>query len=153
RHLEKGHRGSVTTIHGFEPLRERRIAELNTTARLFRHIATGAQLLSLENDDENKVFGISFFTPPPDSTGMPHILEHSVLCGSRKYPVKDPFVELIKGSQQTSTNAFTFPDKTCYPVASQTQRALYNLIAVSRGAFFSPRLTAYTLQQEGWHYE
>jgi presequence protease len=143
----------VTTSYGFTPQHERRIAELDTTARLFQHTATGAQLLSLENDDENKVFGITFFTPPPDSTGMPHILEHSVLCGSRKYPVKEPFVELLKGSLQTFVNAFTFPDKTCYPLASQNQRDFYNLIDVYLDAVFYPRLTAYTLQQEGWHYE
>src|SRR5262249_60237924 len=104
-----------------------RAATLPTTARLSRRTATGAQLLSLQNDDENKVFGISFFTPPPDSTGMPNILEHSVLCGSRKYPVKEPFVELIKGSLKTFLNAFTFPDKTIYPLASPNLHHLYNL--------------------------
>ena len=81
---------------------------------LYRHVATGAELLSLENDDENKVFGVSFRTPPPDSTGLPHIMEHSVLGGSRKYPVKEPFVELLKGSLQTFVNAFTFPDQNPY---------------------------------------
>src|SRR3954466_3609384 len=105
----------MTTSHGFELVREQAIAELNSTARLFRHTKTGAELLSLENDDENKVFGISFRTPPSDSTGVAHILEHAVFCGSRKYPVKEPFVQLRKGSLQTFLNAFTAPDKTCYP--------------------------------------
>src|SRR5689334_21719445 len=120
----------MTTIHGFELLREQKIPELNTTARLFRHVKTGAQLLSMENNDENKVFGINFFTPPPDATGIAHIMEHSVLCGSRKYPVKEPFVELMKGSLKTFVNAMTFPDKTCYPVASQNTQDFYNLIDV-----------------------
>ncbi len=143
----------MNDLHGFELLREQRIAELNSTARLFRHAKTGAQFLSMENADENKVFGVSFFTPPPDSTGVAHIMEHSVLCGSRKYPTKEPFVELIKGSLQTFLNAFTYPDKTCYPVASQNVRDLYNLADVYLDAVFYPNLTPYTLQQEGWHYE
>ena len=112
----------MTTRHGFEIIQEREIPELNTKARLFRHVRTGAQLLSLENRDENKVFAITFRTPPSDGTGIAHIMEHSVLCGSQKYPVKEPFVELLKGSLNTFLNAFTFPDKTCYPVASQNLR-------------------------------
>jgi Zn-dependent M16 (insulinase) family peptidase len=139
--------------HGFELLSDRDIPELNTRARLLRHAKTGAQLLSMENDDENKVFGISFVTPPADSTGLPHIMEHSVLCGSRKYPLKEPFVELVKGSLNTFLNAFTFSDKTCYPVASQNLQDFYNLIDVYLDAVFYPRLSPYTLQQEGWHYE
>ena len=102
----------MTLIHGFELLHEQAIPELNTNARLFRHDKTGAELLSLENDDENKTFTIAFRTPPTDSTGVAHILEHSVLCGSRKYPLKEPFVELLKGSLQTFLNAMTFPDRT-----------------------------------------
>ena len=102
----------------FELVREEQIPEVNSLARLYRHRKTGAEVLSLINDDENKVFGITFKTPPEDSTGVAHILEHSVLCGSRKYPVKKPFVELIKGSLHTFLNAMTFPDKTAYPVAS-----------------------------------
>ncbi len=141
------------TTDGFELLREQDIPELNTRARLYRHAKTGAELLSLENDDENKVFGITFRTPPSDSTGVAHILEHSVLCGSRKYPVKEPFVELIKGSLQTFVNAMTYPDKTCYPVASQNVQDFYNLIDVYLDAVFYPRLTPQVLQQEGWHYE
>ena len=143
----------MTSIHGFECIKEQEISEFNTHASLFRHIKTGAELLSLVNDDENKVFGITFRTPPMDSTGLPHILEHSVLCGSRKYPVKEPFVELLKGSLQTFLNAMTYPDKTCYPVASQNVKDFYNLVDVYMDAVFYPRITRYIFQQEGWHYE
>jgi presequence protease len=143
----------MSIIHGFELIREQDIPELKTRAFFYMHIKTGAELLSLKNDDENKVFGISFRTPPPDSTGVPHILEHSVLCGSRKYPVKEPFVELLKGSLNTFLNAMTYPDKTCYPVASQNLRDFYNLVDVYLDAVFHPRLTPFILQQEGWHYE
>lgn len=143
----------MTIHHGFESVSERYIAELKTQARLYRHVRTGAQLLSLINDDENKCFGITFRTPPSDSTGVAHILEHSVLCGSRKYPVKEPFVELLKGSLKTFLNAFTYPDKTCYPVASQNVEDFYNLVDVYLDAVFYPRLTPFVLQQEGWHYE
>src|ERR687885_1171 len=104
----------IMSLHGFELVHEQEIPELNTRARLFRHVKTGAELLSLENDDENKVFGVTFRTPPSDSTGVPHILEHSVLNGSRKYPVKAPFDEMAKGSLKTFINAVTFPDKTSY---------------------------------------
>lgn len=143
----------MTTIHGFQLQQEREIEELKTKARLFHHVKTGAQLLSLSNEDENKVFGITFRTPPFDSTGLPHILEHSVLCGSRKYPVKEPFVELLKGSLQTFLNAFTYPDRTCYPVASQNLQDFYNLVDVYLDAVLYPRLTPFIFQQEGWHYE
>jgi len=143
----------MTSNHGFELIKEADIAEINTRARLFRHVASGAELLSLENDDENKVFGITFRTPPSDSTGVAHIMEHSVLGGSRKYPVKEPFVELVKGSLKTFVNAFTFPDKTCYPVASQNVQDFYNLVDVYLDAVFYPRISLETLQQEGWHYE
>lgn len=137
----------------FELLQTAWIAELQATAHLYRHYSTGARLLSLVNDDENKVFGITFRTPPDDSTGVAHILEHSVLCGSRKYPVKEPFVELLKGSLQTFLNAFTYPDKTCYPVASQNLADFYNLIDVYLDAVFHPRLTPEVFGQEGWHYQ
>lgn len=139
--------------HDFTLLKETFITELQSQAFLYRHDRTGARLLSLVNDDENKVFGISFRTPPADSTGVAHILEHSVLCGSRKYPVKEPFVELLKGSLQTFLNAFTYPDKTCYPVASQNSKDFYNLIDVYLDAVFHPRLTPEVFGQEGWHYE
>jgi Zn-dependent M16 (insulinase) family peptidase len=143
----------MALIHGFELIQEGELPELNTRARLWRHARTGAELLSLENDDENKVFGIVFRTPPSDSSGVAHIMEHSVLCGSRKYPLKEPFVELVKGSLKTFVNAFTFPDKTCYPLASQNLQDFYNLMDVYVDAVFHPLITRQTLQQEGWHYE
>src|SRR5215472_2978792 len=143
----------MTATYGFELIREQKLSEINSTARYYRHVATGAELISLLNADENKVFGVSFGTPPSDSTGVAHILEHSVLCGSRKYPIKEPFVELLKSSLNTFLNAMTFPDKTCYPVASQNVQDFYNLIDVYLDAVFFPRLTPQIFQQEGWHYE
>lgn len=143
----------MNVIHGFELIREQQIPELNSLARLYRHVATGAELLSLINDDENKVFGIAFRTPPPDSTGVAHILEHSVLCGSEKYPLKKPFVELLKGSLKTFLNAMTYSDKTVYPVASTNTKDFYNLVDVYLDAVFHPRITPEVLQQEGWRYE
>lgn len=143
----------MTDLHGFELLRDEFIPEMNTRARLYRHIKTGAELLSLENDDENKCFGITFRTPPRDSTGIAHILEHSVLCGSRKYPVKDPFFTLVKGSVHTFLNAMTYPDKTTYPVASTNLKDFYNLVDVYLDAVFFPRITPEVLKQEGWHFE
>ncbi len=140
-------------MHGFELVREEHITELDTQAKLYRHIKTGAQLLSLENKDENKVFGIGFFTPPQSSNGLTHILEHSVLCASRKYPVKEPFVELAKSSLNTFLNAMTFSDSTWYPVASTNMRDLYNLIDVYLDCVFYPQLPPHILRQEGWHYE
>lgn len=141
------------TAQPFVLLREKKLAEVNSLARLYRHQKTGAEVLSLINDDENKVFGITFRTPPNDSTGVAHILEHSVLCGSRKYPVKEPFVELMKGSLHTFLNAMTYPDKTTYPVASQNVQDFYNLVDVYLDAVFHPRLTEDIFRQEGWHYE
>jgi Zn-dependent M16 (insulinase) family peptidase len=143
----------MAIFNGFELLREQALPELNSTARFYRHAKTGSELLSLVNDDENKVFGVTFRTPPPNSTGIAHILEHAVLCGSRKYPVKEPFVELMKSSLNTFLNAMTFPDKTCYPVASQNLRDFYNLIDVYLDAVFYPRITLNSFRQEGWHYE
>jgi presequence protease len=143
----------MTVQHGFEFTGEQEIAEYNTFARRYRHEKTGAELLSLINEDENKVFGITFRTTPSDSTGVAHIMEHAVLNGSRKYPVKEPFVELIKGSLNTFLNAMTFPDKTCYPVASTNLQDFYNLVDVYLDSVFFPRLTRYNLMQEGWHYE
>jgi Zn-dependent M16 (insulinase) family peptidase len=142
-----------TENFGFELIRHATIAEINSQVFLYRHIKSGAELLSVVNDDENKVFGTTFRTPPSDSTGLPHIMEHSVLCGSRKYPVKEPFVELIKGSLNTFLNAFTYPDKTCYPVASTNLQDFYNLVDVYLDAIFYPLITPQTLMQEGWHYE
>jgi len=139
--------------HGFTLIAEREVPEMSSRALLYEHDRTGGQVLSVINSDENKVFGISFRTTPADSTGLPHILEHSVLCGSRKYPTKEPFVELLKGSLQTFLNAMTFPDKTCYPVASANTQDFYNLVDVYLDAVFYPRLTRNVLRQEGWHYE
>ena len=143
----------MKVLEAFELIEKREIRELKTEARLYRHRKTGAEILSMISDDENKVFGITFRTPPFDSTGVAHILEHSVLCGSRKYPVKEPFVELLKGSLQTFLNAFTYPDKTCYPVASQNLQDFYNLMDVYLDAVFYPRITPAIFQQEGWHFE
>jgi len=139
--------------YGFNLIDKQEISEYKTIAKHYTHIKTGAKLLSLENNDENKVFGISFRTPPNDSTGVAHIMEHCVLCGSQKYPVKEPFVELMKGSLNTFLNAFTFPDKTCYPLASQNLRDFYNLIDVYVDAVFHPLISKYIFMQEGWHYE
>ncbi|PIA46351.1 hypothetical protein AQUCO_01500106v1 [Aquilegia coerulea] len=141
--------------YGFEKVSEQVIDECKSKAVLFKHKKTGAELMSVSNDDENKVFGIVFRTPPKDSTGIPHILEHSVLCGSRKYPLKEPFVELLKGSLNTFLNAFTYPDRTCYPVASTNSKDFYNLVDVYLDAVFFPKCVEdfQTFQQEGWHYE
>jgi Zn-dependent M16 (insulinase) family peptidase len=137
----------------FKIIEERNIPELNSVARLYVHRRTGARLLSVITDDENKVFSINFRTIPKDSTGVAHILEHSVLNGSQKYLVKAPFVELLKGSLATFVNASTYPDKTLYPVASQNLQDFYNLIDVYVDAVLHPLLGQQTLMQEGWHYE
>jgi Zn-dependent M16 (insulinase) family peptidase len=139
--------------HGFTLLRETAVDELASVARLWRHDATGGSVLSMCNADENKVFGVCLRTPPADSTGVAHILEHSVLCGSEKYPVKEPFVELLKGSLQTFLNAFTYPDKTCYPVASANLADFRNLMDVYLDAVFFPAITKAVFQQEGWRLE
>ncbi|TDT63287.1 insulinase family protein [Fonticella tunisiensis] len=143
------------TYHGFKLIEQKEVKELNSTARLFVHEKSGARLFSLQNDDDNKVFSISFRTPPENSTGVPHIMEHSVLCGSRKFPVKEPFVELAKGSLNTYLNAMTFSDKTMYPVASKNDKDFLNLMDVYLDAVFYPNIYKYPeiLMQEGWHYE
>ena len=140
-------------LTGFTVLSKAQMSEVDGTATLFEHTLTRAQILSVVNHDENKCFGVSFRTPPSDSTGVAHIMEHSVLCGSAKYPVKEPFVELLKGSLQTFLNAFTFPDKTCYPVASANLQDFYNLIDVYLDAVFHPKITENIFRQEGWHIE
>ena len=140
-------------MNTFTLLQETHIPEINSLARLYRHNKTGAELLSIINDDENKTFGITFRTPSEDSTGLAHIMEHSVLCGSRKYPVKEPFIELVKGSLNTFLNAMTFSDKTTYPVASTNLQDFYNLVDVYLDAVFFPLIPEHTLAQEGWHYE
>ena len=143
----------MTTQHGFELLAERALPELNTTAWRFRHLRTGAEVLSLVNDDENKAFGVTFRTLPPDSTGVAHILEHAVLCGSRRYPLKEPFKELLQGSLKTFLNALTYPDRTTYPIASQNRQDFYNLIEVYLDAVFYPLLNRFSFIQEGWRHE
>ena len=143
----------MTVLHGFELLKEATIPELSSQVRHYRHTKTGAELLSVENNDDNKSFGVAFQTPAPDDSGLPHILEHSVLAGSRKYPLKDPFFEMIKTSLASFINAMTFPDMTIYPVASTNIKDFYNLIDVYLDAVFYPLLTERTFQQEGWHYE
>lgn len=145
----------VAEKFGFEKVSEQFIDECKSKAVLYKHKKTGAEVMSVSNDDENKVFGVVFRTPPKDSTGIPHILEHSVLCGSRKYPLKEPFVELLKGSLNTFLNAFTYPDRTCYPVASTNTKDFYNLVDVYLDAVFFPKCVEdfQTFQQEGWHYE
>lgn len=145
--------GSV--YYGFKLLNETEISEIKSTARIFAHVKSGARIFNLNNDDDNKVFSISFRTPPEDSTGLPHILEHSVLCGSRKFPTKEPFVELVKGSLNTFLNAMTFSDKTMYPVASKNEKDFYNLMDVYMDAVFYPKIyeCPEIFMQEGWHYD
>ena len=142
-------------IHGFRLIRTEEIVEADGQGHTFVHEKTGARLFFLETEDDNKVFSISFRTPPVDDTGVAHIVEHSVLCGSRKYPLKEPFVELVKGSLNTFLNAMTFPDKTMYPVASRNARDFQNLMDVYLDAVFYPamRTNPQVLMQEGWHYE
>ena len=144
-----------TTCHGFAVERCEAVPELDSDAYVLRHTVSGARLLYLACDDENKAFAIGFKTPPADSTGVFHILEHSVLCGSAKFPVKEPFVDLIKSSMQTFLNAMTYPDKTIYPVATTNEQDLYNLMDVYLDAVFNPAIyTKPTIfEQEGWHYE
>lgn len=138
--------------HGFTLEKQEYINELHFTMNLYRHKKTGARLLSIPNDDENKVFGITFPTIPENSRGIAHIIEHSVLCGSEKYPVKEPFIELVKGSVNTFLNAFTSADHTSYPCASTNEQDFYNIVDVYLDAVFCPRLGEHVLSQEGWHY-
>lgn len=142
-------------VHGFRLEEVSKVKEINSTAKTYIHIKSGARLLFLENDDDNKVFSVSFRTPPKDSTGVAHILEHSVLCGSKKFPVKEPFVELAKGSLNTFLNAMTFGDKTMYPVASKNNKDFNNLMDVYLDAVFNPNIYSdpYILMQEGWRYD
>ena len=142
-------------IHGFRLLRQEQVKEAASEAFEFQHVKSGARLLYLKNTDDNKVFSISFRTPPTDDTGVPHIIEHSTLCGSRKFPLKEPFVELVKGSLNTFLNAMTYPDKTMYPVASCNDKDFHNLMDVYLDAVFYPSIydNEEILMQEGWHYE
>ena len=144
-----------STVSGFTVTSKKTLAELDADAYVLHHRASGARLLYLACEDENKAFSIAFKTPPTDDTGVFHILEHSVLCGSAKFPVKEPFVDLIKSSMQTFLNAMTYPDKTVYPVASTNEQDLLNLMDVYMDAVLNPAI--YTkraiFEQEGWHYE
>ncbi|MCM1305356.1 MAG: insulinase family protein [Lachnospiraceae bacterium] len=145
----------VEDLSAYEVIEKREIGDIKSTGYLVRHRKTGAKIALLENEDENKVFYIGFRTPPKDSTGVAHILEHSVLCGSREFPVKDPFVELVKGSLNTFLNAMTYPDKTVYPVASCHDKDFQNLMHVYLDAVFYPNIyeNESIFRQEGWHYE
>lgn len=141
--------------NGFKLLEEKDVKEVNSISRLFTHEKTGARLIYLSNEDNNKVFTIGFRTPPEDSTGVPHIIEHSVLSGSKKYRTKEPFMDLIKGSLQTFLNAMTYPDKTIYPIASRNNKDFQNLMDVYLDAVFNPRIYEMIeiFMQEGWHHE
>ncbi len=140
-------------VHGFIVERVAPIDELHATAYIYKHAKTNARLLHLYNDEPENLFSIAFRTPVYDNTGVPHILEHSVLCGSQKFPVKDPFQEMLKGSLQTFLNALTYRDKTVYPVASQVEKDFYNLVNVYCDAVFHPLLSENTFYQEGWHFD
>ncbi|MDL2302642.1 insulinase family protein, partial [Lachnospiraceae bacterium OttesenSCG-928-D06] len=145
----------INQLSAYEIIEERKIDDLNSNSYVLRHKKTGARIALLSNDDENKVFYIGFRTPPQDSTGVAHILEHSVLCGSREFPIKDPFIELAKGSLNTFLNAMTYPDKTIYPVASCNDKDFQNLMHVYLDAVFYPNIyqSDNVFRQEGWHYE
>lgn len=146
------------TIHDlaeYEILDEHRVEDVQSDGFILRHKKSGARIAILSNNDDNKVFYIGFRTPPEDETGVPHIIEHTTLCGSKKFPVKDPFIELAKGSLNTFLNAMTYPDKTVYPVASCNDKDFKNLMDVYLDAVFNPNITKYEeiFKQEGWHYE
>ena len=146
---------NLKNIPSYELVQQQTIKPLHSEAYLLRHKKSGARVVLMENDDENKVFTIGFRTPPKDSTGVPHIIEHTVLCGSKNFPVKDPFVELVKGSLNTFLNAITYPDKTVYPVASCNDQDFRNLMHVYLDAVFYPNIYKYEeiFRQEGWSYE
>lgn len=146
------------TIHDlaeYEILDEHRVEDVQSDGFILKHKKSGARIAVLSNNDDNKVFYIGFRTPPEDETGVPHIIEHTTLCGSKKFPVKDPFIELAKGSLNTFLNAMTYPDKTVYPVASCNDQDFKNLMDVYLDAVFNPNITKYEeiFKQEGWHYE
>ncbi len=145
---------SFEKCEAYELLEKREMADINSTGYLLKHKRTGAKVALVENEDDNKVFYVGFRTPPKNSTGVAHILEHSVLCGSKEFPIKDPFIELAKGSLNTFLNAMTFPDKTVYPVASCNDKDFQNLMHVYLDAVFYPNiyLTDKIFKQEGWHY-
>ena len=139
----------------YELMEERMIEDVHAKGYVLRHVKSGARVVVLSNDDDNKVFSIGFRTTPMEDTGVPHILEHSVLCGSKLFPVKDPFIELAKGSLNTFLNAMTYPDKTLYPIASYNDKDFRNLMHIYMDAVFYPNITLHdkSFRQEGWHYE
>ncbi len=143
------------TCRSYRLIEQKEISELKGTGMLMEHIKTGARVFVIKNNDRNKVFAIGFRTTPKDSTGVAHIMEHSVLCGSKKYPLKDPFVELAKSSLNTFLNAMTFPDKTLYPIASLNDKDFMNLMDVYLDSVFNPNVYSDSriFRQEGWHYE
>ncbi|HIT89256.1 MAG TPA: insulinase family protein, partial [Candidatus Merdenecus merdavium] len=145
---------NIDQLSTYELLSQEEIKDIDSTGYLLRHKKSGARIMVLSNSDENKVFNIAFRTPPEDSTGLPHILEHSVLCGSKKFPSKDPFVELVKGSLNTFLNAMTFPDKTMYPIASCNDKDFQNLMHVYMDAVFYTNIydKEEIFRQEGWNY-
>lgn len=145
----------LSELSAYEIVEEKDLADIHSRGIVMRHKKSGARISIISNDDENKVFYIGFRTPAEDSTGVPHIIEHTVLCGSDEFPIKDPFVELAKGSLNTFLNAMTYPDKTVYPVASCNDKDFQNLIHVYLDAVFHPNIYKYQeiFQQEGWHYE
>ena len=145
----------VKALEAYRVIEERFIKEMDSAGMILEHVKSGARIFLMSNDDSNKVFSIGFRTPPADSTGLPHILEHSVLEGSDKFPVKDPFVELVKGSLNTFLNAMTYPDKTVYPVASCNDKDFQNLMDVYLDGVFHPSIyhEPKIFEQEGWHYE
>lgn len=145
----------LENLTAYEVVEEKQLDEMKATGTVLRHKKSGARIFAVSCDDENKVFSIGFRTPPEDSTGVAHILEHSTLCGSEKFPVKDPFVELVKGSLNTFLNAMTYPDKTVYPVASCNEKDFQNLMDVYMDAVFNPNIynEPKIFMQEGWHYE
>ena len=145
----------IKQLEAYELKEHRTLAETNSDGYVLEHKKTKAKVFLLSNDDHNKVFCIGFRTPPADDTGLPHILEHSVLCGSEKFPLKDPFVELVKGSLNTFLNAMTYPDKTVYPVASCNEKDFQNLMDVYMDAVLHPNIyrEEKIFRQEGWHYE
>ena len=146
---------SIYDLTAYEVIQKEDLSDIKSQGFLLKHKKSGARILLMENDDENKVFYIGFRTPPSDSTGVPHIMEHSVLCGSRDFPVKDPFVELVKGSLNTFLNAMTYPDKTVYPVASCNDKDFQNLMHVYMDAVFYPNIYQHDeiFRQEGWSYK
>ena len=145
----------IFDLNAYEVVLTEDLPDLKSKGYLLKHKKSGTRVLLMENDDENKVFTIGFRTPPSDSTGVPHIMEHSVLCGSRDFPVKDPFVELVKGSLNTFLNAMTYPDKTVYPVASCNDKDFQNLMHVYMDAVFYPNIYQHDeiFRQEGWSYK